>query len=80
MSNKSSFGTDQHGTKFVTVKSLMHPLVVISDGLPVYDIGNEFWLKLDTAIEWVQKEVVYSDGRPKDIQNLIELLKFREGR
>lgn len=58
-SKRSPFAIDKHGNKYVETAAVMTPLVALIDCLPITRFGKEkkTYLDLDTAIEWVTKEM-----------------------
>ncbi|MBI5724618.1 MAG: hypothetical protein HZA50_11705 [Planctomycetes bacterium] len=55
------FAISRDGQLFVKLKAVIHPLIILCDGIPVvfFGGGKTAYLKLNTAIEWCKKEAQF---------------------
>ncbi len=69
MSRKKStpFAMDSNDRLFVKLKSLMHPMCALVDGLSITFFGKEktAYLEIDRAIEWCHNEIKYSSDKKR---------------
>lgn len=68
MSKRRTPFANHNGTLYVRVSDVMHPLVVLFDGIPVTFFNKNrkaAYITVDQALEWCRKEQEFTRAKPQ---------------